>query len=166
MLPFFFGAAITSQSRGLRESSANSAMAGLVYSIPMLFEIRFSPQLHFWIYGYYSHDFIQSMRDGSYRPVVFMGHGLLTTFFLMTTCVATAALWRTRTRIFKLSPAAITVYLYALLILCRSAGNIIYGTCHSALQSGSASVFHISSTQLRVNFSREPVNESVAECSL
>jgi hypothetical protein len=128
ILPFFLGRQLLRNPADCENLLRILAIAGLVYSIPMLFEIRFSPQLHVWVYGYASHDFIQSMRDGGYRPVVFMGHGLLTTFFLMTTCVAAAALWRTRTRIFKLSPAAITVYLYALLILCRSAGNIIYGT--------------------------------------
>jgi len=128
MLPFFLGRQLLRNPADCENLLRILAIAGLVYSIPMLFEIRFSPQLHVWVYGYESHDFIQSIREGGYRPVVFMGHGLLTTFFLMTTGVAAAAFWRTRTRIFKLSPAGITVYLYALLILCRSAGNIIYGT--------------------------------------
>ena len=60
-------------------------IAGLVYSLPMLFEVRFSPQLHYWFYGYYPSDFIQGMRDGGFRPMVFMGHGLLAAFFTMTT---------------------------------------------------------------------------------
>ena len=35
-------------------------IAGLVYSVPMLFEIRLSPQLHNWIYGYYPSQFVQA----------------------------------------------------------------------------------------------------------
>ena len=31
--------------------------AGLAYSLLMLFEIRMSPQLHTWIYGYFPHSF-------------------------------------------------------------------------------------------------------------
>jgi hypothetical protein len=127
VLPFFLGRQL------LRNPAENESIlriliiAGLVYSILMLFEIRFSPQLHVWVYGYPSSDFIQSMRDGAYRPVVFMGHGLLTTFFLMTTSVAAAAFWRTRTKVFGLAPSMITVYLGSVLILSKSLGNTVYG---------------------------------------
>ena len=73
-------------------------VAGLCYSVPMLFEVRMSPQLHTWIYGYFPHSFVQQMREGGFRPVVFLGHGLLTAFFIMSAAVAAAAFWQTRTR--------------------------------------------------------------------
>jgi len=56
--------------------------AGLLYSLLMLFEIRMSPQLHTWIYGYFPSSFGQQMRQGGFRPVVFMGHGLSVAFLL------------------------------------------------------------------------------------
>ena len=46
-------------------------IAGLFYSILMLFEVRMSPQLHTWVYGYFPHEFAQQMRFGGFRPVVF-----------------------------------------------------------------------------------------------
>ena len=58
-------------------------IAGLIYSLPMLLEIRFAPQFSYWFYGYWIELFDQQIRFGGYRPVVFMGHGLVTAFFLM-----------------------------------------------------------------------------------
>ena len=127
LMPFFLG------RRYLRGAADNLAIlevivvAGLMYSIPLLFEIRFSPQLHYWVYGYYPTDFIQQMREGGYRPMVFMGHGLLAAFFVMTVAVSAAALWRIRVQIFKLPPAGVTIYLSVLLFLCKTLGATVYG---------------------------------------
>src|SRR5262249_17421221 len=101
-------------------------IAGLLYSLPMLFEIRMSPQLHTWIYGYFPHSFSQQMRDGGFRPIVFMGHGLLVAFFIMTTVVAAAAYWRTGPCVFRLHPGPITGYLSVVLVLCKTLGAVVY----------------------------------------
>jgi hypothetical protein len=102
-------------------------LAGLVYSLPMLFEIRMSPQLHNWIYGFHSSEFLQQMREGGFRPMVFTGHGLIASFFIMTTAVAAAAFWRLKVRAFNLAPPAIAGYLAGLLVLCKSSSALIYG---------------------------------------
>ncbi|MDO5704827.1 MAG: hypothetical protein Q4G49_07090 [Paracoccus sp. (in: a-proteobacteria)] len=65
----------------------------LVYSLFMLWEVRFSPQLHRLIYGYHQHSFVQHIRDG-YRPMVFLYHGLAVGIFAAMCCLATAGLWR------------------------------------------------------------------------
>jgi hypothetical protein len=127
LLPFFLG------RRYLRGSADNLAIlqvlvvAGLIYSLPSLFEVRFSPQLHYWVYGYYPTDFIQQMREGGFRPMVFMGHGLLAAFFAMTVTVAAASLWRIRVHIFTLPPAGVTIYLAMVLLLCKTLGATLYG---------------------------------------
>src|SRR5262245_48390624 len=92
----------------------------------MLFEVRMSPQLHAWIYGYFPHSFGQQLRDGGFRPVVFIGHGLGVAFFSMTTVVASAALWRAGVRIFNVPAGSVTVYLSVVLLLCKSLGSVIY----------------------------------------
>ena len=104
-----------------RKSWKALAAAGLIYSIPLLFEIRFSPQIHYWVYGYYSSDFIQEMRqDGAFRPMVFMGHGLAACFFAMTTVVASAALWRMRILHFSIQRGCrYSVTFGFVLILCK-----------------------------------------------
>jgi hypothetical protein len=101
-------------------------IAGLAYSLPMLFEVRMAPQLHTWIYGYLPSGFGDEMRGGGFRPVVFLGHGLVVAFFAMTTTVAAAALWRTRTRIGRWGSAGITAYLSFVLLLCKTASAFAY----------------------------------------
>ncbi len=108
-------------------------IAGLLYSLPMLLEIRLSPQLHTWVYGYFPHSFVQQIRAGGFRPVVFVGHGLLVAFLAMLSVLASAALWRSRTRIGRLPPFAVTMYLGAMLILCKSMGVLIYAAALAPL---------------------------------
>jgi hypothetical protein len=128
LIPFFLGRQVLRNSRDNQEILRALTIAGLIYSLPMLFEIRMSPQLHAWIYGYLPSAFDQQVREGGYRPMVFLGHGLQVAFFAMTTAVAAGAFWRTRTSILHLPPVGITAYLVAILALCKSLGSLVYGT--------------------------------------
>ena len=127
LIPFFLGRQLLRSSADNKEILRILVIAGLLYSLPMLWEIRMSPQLHTWIYGYFQHSFAQVRRDGGFRPIVFMPHPLVAAFFAMTYAVAAAALWRTRARVLRLSPAAITGYFSLVLILCRSLASLVYG---------------------------------------
>jgi len=102
-------------------------VAGLLYSIPMLFEVRMSPQLHSWFYGYFPHEFAQQRRAGGFRPVVFMGHGLWVAFFTAVVLAASVALWNSRVRIFSFKPKLTSFYLLAVLVLCKSIASLAYG---------------------------------------
>ena len=105
IVPFFLGRQFLRGSEDNIDILRVMVIAGLAYSLPMLFEVRMSPQLHTWIYGYFpGGGFAQGIRDGGFRPVVFLGNGLLVAFFAMTTTVAAAALWRTQTRIGRWAP--------------------------------------------------------------
>jgi hypothetical protein len=126
LIPFLIGRQFLRKATTHKEIMLVLVLAGLVYSLPLLFEIRFSPQLHFWVYGFAPSDFLQSVRDGGFRPMVFMGHGLVAALFTMMSAVAAAALWRTRTSFYKLPPAGVTAYLSFTLILCKSLGATIY----------------------------------------
>jgi hypothetical protein len=127
LLPFFMGRQLLRSSTDNEEILRVLVIAGLIYSIPMLFEIRMSPQLHTWVYGFFPHDFSQQVREGGFRPVVFLGHGLIVAFFAMTTAVAAAAFWRTRTKILRLPATGIVMYLAGVLVLCKSLASLIYG---------------------------------------
>ena len=127
VLPFFLGRQLLRNAEDTEEVMRVLVAAGLFYSLPVLFEIRMSPQLHTWIYGYFPHSFGQQVRDGGFRPVVFLGHGLLVAFFVMTTVVAAAALWRTESRVHRLPAGAITAYLSAVLVLCKTLSAALYG---------------------------------------
>jgi len=145
LIPFFLGRRFLRTTEDCRSILLILTFAGLCYSIPLLFEIRFSPQLHFWVYGYYPSEFIQAMREGGYRPMVFMGHGLLAAFLLMTSLLAATALWRNRLRIGNMSPSIVAPYLALVLLLCKSMGALIYGFLGSLLI-----LFSRPKTQLRI----------------
>ncbi len=81
-------------SAGLRVLAGALFVGGLAYSLPLLLEVRLSPQLNNWIYGYFQHDFSQTIRGGGYRPLVFLNHGLWAAFFVLSALVAGLALWR------------------------------------------------------------------------
>jgi hypothetical protein len=130
LIPFFLGRQFLRNTTDTEEILRVLVIAGLIYSLPALFEIRFSPQLHTWIYGFFPSGFEDQMRDGGFRPVVFMGHGLLVCFFICTTTVAAAAFWRTNTRPLhrvNLPAGAVTTYLSVILVLGKTASSTLYG---------------------------------------
>jgi len=127
LAPFYIGSRIlhTVHGRTLLLKTIPTAM--LVYSLPMLFEVRMSPQLHTWVYGYFPMNaFSQQMRGSNFRPVVFFQHGLVLAFFTSLTMVATLVLVRTKTKIFTVPAGLVAAYFAGLLFLCRSLGPIFY----------------------------------------
>lgn len=101
-------------------------VAGLIYSLPALFEVRMSPQLNVWFYGYFPHSFAQQVRDGGFRPVVFIGHGLSVALFFALSILAAFALWRSRTPSMSRAGALMAgVWLLGVLVLCKTLGALI-----------------------------------------
>jgi hypothetical protein len=125
LLPFFVGRGLFRTEQTNEQILKVLMIAGLLYSIPMLFEMRFSPQFHFWIYGYHPTDFIQQVRDGGYRPMVFTGHGLIAAIFLFMSVTAAAGLWRSSGGLRR--GGGVTAYLGVVLIFFRSAGATLFG---------------------------------------
>jgi hypothetical protein len=101
-------------------------IAGLVYSPLMLLEVRLSPQLNIWIYGYFQHLFEQMIRGDGFRPIVFLQHGLWVAFFGMTAAMAGLALARTERSRHSLLLLVAGAYLIGVVILCKSLGAMIY----------------------------------------
>lgn len=99
--------------------------AALAYSLLMLIEVRLSPQLHRMVYGFFPHSFGQQMRAGGFRPVVFLGHGLLVAIFCAMAATAAVARWREARGGRRTRAGGIVLYFGILLVLCKSAGAII-----------------------------------------
>ena len=126
LIPFVLGYSALSHEKSHADMLKILTVAVLVYSLPILFEIRFSPILHGKIYGVAPFsDFLQSIRFGGYRATVFIGHGLLVATLCAMGAIAAAMLWRMRTRTFSLPAALVFFYLMAILILMKSVGSII-----------------------------------------
>jgi hypothetical protein len=126
LIPFFAGREFLRTAAGQREILYVLIVAGLFNSLPLLFEMRFSPQLQIWIYGFASAEWYQSVRDGGYRPVAFMGHGLIAAVFSLMSTVAAVTFWRARIAVHSIPPKNLAAYLGAVLLLCRSAGATVY----------------------------------------
>ncbi|SFL72124.1 hypothetical protein [Shimia aestuarii] len=101
-------------------------IAGLVYTIPTLMEVRLSPQINNWVYGYYQHLFSQTIRGGGYRPMVFLYHGIWLAYFMLTCLLAALALWRGDTRQSRIKFLIAACYLAVILVLCKTLAVLVY----------------------------------------
>jgi hypothetical protein len=102
-------------------------LAGLAYSVPMLIEVRLSPQLHTWIYGFFPSSFLQSYRFGGFRPVVFLEHGLRVALFAAMVFLAAAAMWSTAPQQKRRGALFAALWLAMMLVMCRSVGAMALG---------------------------------------
>jgi hypothetical protein len=66
------------------------------------------------------------MRQGGFRAVVFLSHGLVLAFFTSLAVLCAFILIRTRIKLFRTDPRFIAVYLTGLLALCKSLGPLLY----------------------------------------
>lgn len=105
----------------------------LIYSLPMLFELRFSPQLHRLTYGYAPSNFIQQVRAGGYRPTVFLNQGLELALLVTMALIAACTLARCRIKISRLPASFAATYLVPLLAVCKTLGAAIYGAVFAPL---------------------------------
>ncbi|PIV78783.1 MAG: hypothetical protein COW54_07605 [Rhodobacteraceae bacterium CG17_big_fil_post_rev_8_21_14_2_50_63_15] len=69
-------------------------IAAVGYAFLALFEVRMSPQLNRWVYGFFPHSWAQHVRGGAFRPVIFLAHGLLVGIFLSGAVLAAIGLAR------------------------------------------------------------------------
>jgi hypothetical protein len=127
-IPFMLGRVLVRSPREGHRLLLAFAVAGVVYSLFILWEVRMSPQLHAVMYGASPRkdDFSQTLRFGGYRPVVFMPHGLAVALFVCNTVLAAFVLARNRTRILGLPARPVAFYLFFILIACKSLATIIY----------------------------------------
>ena len=99
--------------------------AGLAYVPLVLFEVRMSPQINKWLYGFFAHNWFQHVRDGGFRPIVFLHHGLRVSIFLSAALVVAVGLARMsegKSRVGFLVAAAI---FFVSLVLSKSLGALI-----------------------------------------
>jgi len=126
-MPYFLGRLYLNNLSALKELAICIVKAGLLYVPLCLYEVRFSPQLHSMVYGYFPHSFGQTMRLGGWRPQVFMQHGLMVGLFMMTTALVAIWLWQGKvvTKIWHIPIKWVIIILFVNFILMKSTGAYI-----------------------------------------
>ncbi|MCK0093980.1 O-antigen ligase family protein [Yoonia sp. F2084L] len=115
-------------------------IGALVYSLLILVEIRLSPQLHRWLYGFHAHQFGQQVRGDGFRPMVFIQHGLRVGLFILLAVIAAFTLYRIHASHKPVAgrlgrgvtlpagdkglPFYVACYLFVILILCKTLGAL------------------------------------------
>jgi len=126
MLPFFLARVALRSESAIREILFALVIAGGLYALPMLWEVRVSPQLHTRLYGFFQHDFAQAMRGGGFRPFVFMPHGLWVAFFAFMCAMAAAAMAREAIRGQAGKRLLIVGVMFGLVVICKSMGALVF----------------------------------------
>lgn len=143
LLPFLLARRHLATHEAHMELLRAFVVAGLVCSVLVLIEVRMSPQLNRWIYGFHAHLFGQHIRAGGFRPMLFIEHGLRVGVFMLMCCLAALTLYkvgraqptqganmRTRTQdALRTSGVPIYVFLWLFwtLFIVKSLGAFIIG---------------------------------------
>lgn len=127
LIPFVLGRAMFTTRADALTLLRGFQVAALIYVPFIMTEIVMSPQMHNWVYGFAQHDFIQTMRGGGYRPMVFMGHGLGLALFLAASCLAGVIMTLAKKpTILRLKGRWMSLFLLVVLIGCKSLGAAIF----------------------------------------
>jgi hypothetical protein len=126
-LPYVIGRTYFSTARGLRQLAVGLCAAGLVYAPLCLWEIRMSPQLHAWVYGVHQHEWVQTLRSGGFRPMVFLQHGLDLGLWMCAASIAGLALWTSGSlrKLWGIPLSLAVPLLFVTTILGKSFGSIL-----------------------------------------
>ncbi|MBB6479262.1 hypothetical protein [Spirochaeta isovalerica] len=125
---FWAGRRYFNKPEDLRALTIGMVYGGLICVPLVIFEVRMSPQLHTLVYGFFQHSFLQHFRQGGFRPILFMSHGLMVALWMSITTTLCFWLWQSRSvKYFWKIPAGPTFFLLAIsTILCKSAGAISF----------------------------------------
>jgi hypothetical protein len=77
LLPALLGRKFLADNVGHLALMKAVCIAALAYVPLMLFEIRMSPQINQMVYGFFPHSWVQHVRGGGFRPLVFLDHGCI-----------------------------------------------------------------------------------------
>lgn len=125
-MPFYLGRYFSTSVKDTEGFFKILVIMALIYTIPMLYELKMSPQLNYMFYGIQPSQFLQQVREGGYRPMVFIGHGLGLAFWFSTAVIAAGVLLKNKIRTTFTSPIATLCYLLIILFLCKTWSAMLY----------------------------------------
>jgi hypothetical protein len=103
-------------------------IGGIVYAALALFEVRMSPRLNLMLYGFHPKSWIQSLRGGGYRPMIFLETGLYVAMFLGCMAVAAFSAMRMASGKARTRYMWAGIFIYVTLILSNSLGALMIAT--------------------------------------
>jgi hypothetical protein len=134
LIPFIIGRAVFTTRADALTLLRSFQVAALLYLPFIVIELLLSPQMHYWVYGFAQHDFIQTMRGGGYRPMVFTAHGLELSLFLAAGVLAGMVLTLAKApSILRLRGRYISGFLLVVLISCKSLGAALFALLFTGL---------------------------------
>ncbi|ACR13579.1 hypothetical protein [Teredinibacter turnerae] len=125
-IPLVIGAHFLGSEDAKKDFVFLLAVWGLVYSLLCLWEIKMSPQLHREIYGFTTTSWRQQIRNGGFRPVIFMGHGLYVAMYMSMATICAMLLFKGKHKFMQKQGMLKVFYLFAILILCKTWSAAIY----------------------------------------
>ncbi|MDO8825447.1 hypothetical protein [Methylophaga sp.] len=127
-LPFLIGVKYFRSYESQQLMFRYFAIAAIIYAVFALYEIRMSPQLHRNLYGFFPHSWAQQYRDGGFRAIVFMGHGLLVAFFLALGVAFIATMKSAQTKLFSFTGnGVLLLFVFITLFLSKSLAALVFG---------------------------------------
>ena len=126
VIPFLVARQFLTRAEDQKQILQIFLISGLAYSLLMLIEVRLSPQLNTWIYGYFQHVFSQSIRGDGFRPLVFLYHGLWVALFAVMVLASAFAIAKAESGKTKLQAYVAGVYMCVVLVLCKSMGPMMF----------------------------------------
>jgi hypothetical protein len=126
LIPFVLARQFLSSETGMRELCIAFMVGALIYTIPSLIEIRLSPQMHVWIYGFFQHSFEQTIREGGFRPIVFLPHGLWLALYMLFGLLCATAVARVTPAADRWKSYMAVGYLFLVLVMCKSLASFAY----------------------------------------
>ena len=128
-VPFIVGRKYFKSQKDIELLLYSLLIGVLIYTIPTLYESRMSPQICIKVYGYFPHSWIQHFRYGGYRPIVFMNHGLMLSFWIAIGSVILFWEWRSKKirKLFNIPVFILFGLNFATLALCNSKGALALG---------------------------------------
>ena len=125
-MPFLIGRVLIRDRESVKWLLQATVIGGLAYVPLMLLEMRLSPQLHNWVYGYYATFFGHAVRGSGFKPMVFMAGGLAVAIYCFMAVMSAAILQRARQRIGPIPAMVALALLWITLLGSRNMGANIF----------------------------------------
>jgi hypothetical protein len=125
-IPYFMGRIYFGDREGMRLLGLSFIIGILIYIPLMLWEHRFSPQLHNILYGFHRWGMFEK-RGSGYRPRVFLGNGLELGMFLSAATIIGYHCWRRKAleKLFGVRFGYCQAALFFMTVIHRAMGALI-----------------------------------------